>query len=142
MFRTSAVLVLSLVLFISIVPDLQAQDAPPAVVQVLTVQVKPTHVGQFEDFITKLSEAHTQLETGATWTASQSASGQFFTYVFVVTNAKWADLDTAPPPPPVLLTEAFGQEEGLKILSQFTDAIISAEWSYWVPRPDLSRRQE
>lgn len=111
-----------------------------SVVVVTEIQIEPTRIGQFENALRKLKEAHQKLDTGASWYVLQSVSGEAFTFRTIRTYENWAGLDEAMKTgsPPQILIKAFGEEEGQRIANQALESFASMESGHWISRPDLA----
>jgi hypothetical protein len=90
--------------------------AQPAFVEVTTVTVKPSGTADFEDYVKKINAGAAKIAASApTFVYSARRGGRAFTYVVVTPFTKWADLDSLPSVPEILV-KAYGEVEGNRIM--------------------------
>ena len=125
-----------LLALVLVVPALA--QSPQEFLHVYTIDVKPGANAQFEAYIQKILEAADNVGAQQTWVASQVAYGSSLNrYLFASQMENWDALDgwTAVPK---LLEQAYGKEEGAKILNQGRATIANLDSQISRLLPELS----
>ena len=113
---------------------------PAAYVQVTTITVKPSGVSDFEDYVKKIVAGANKIGAPQRVVAYQiGLGGPGFTYNFVIPFNKWEDMDSWPSIPQIL-TKAYGDAEGARILKSGRDAIEHTESAVFHTLKNLSTR--
>lgn len=118
--------------------SLAAAQTQPSYVHSILVTVKPTSVTDFEDYVKKITTAATKVGSPQVILAGQlQTGGPQYTYVFASPFSSFEEMEKWPSIPE-LLTKAYGDVEGGKILKGGRATIESSET--WVARtqPELS----
>ena len=117
-----------------------AQGQPAQFVQVTSVSVKLGMQAEFEDYVKKITAGLNKINSPLRLSASQVALGASpTTYLFSVPFEKWADEDLFDVIPQVL-TKAYGDLEGARILKTGRAAIDSIQISVYRLLPNLSTK--
>lgn len=119
----------------------QAQpDQPAEFLQVITTTVRSGAVTEYEDFVKKITAGANKVGAPQRWFTSQLAlGGPQFTYSIVLPFSKWGEVD-AWTSVPQILSKAYGEAEGAKILKAGRAAIERSETAVYRLLPDLSTR--
>lgn len=108
--------------------------AAPAVAQfqqVVEIRVRGGHEVQFEDFIKKLKEAADKTGAQQSWAAFQVTVGKAGPlYRIALPFEKWSERDQWGNPRGMLV-EAFGAEEGTKLYTEGTSAVMRTTVRIW-----------
>lgn len=136
--KVSKSLIVVLFLIFALSATVMAQNSPAQFLTVYTFTVNSGAGVQFEEYIKKIKEAAEKVGAPQTWGTFQIAfGGPGNTYLIAVQFDKWAELD-AWSQVPEILEEAYGADEGAKILRSGSMAIASWETSISRLLPDLS----
>lgn len=114
------------------------QSTPIEYVTVTSVTVKPEAVSDFEEYAKQVLEAARKSGMKSRWDGYQMLhGGSPFQYTFVTGHSSMADLENAPLAP-MLLRKAFGEKEGMRIMSEGRTTIESVETAVLRYHHDLS----
>ena len=117
--------------------------APPRVIMAVDVEVKPDMTYQYEEYVRKLREAFQTKHPSVKWSTFALFAGvEGERYSFVLSFDKWAGMDDlfATGGPDAVLIEAFGQEEGQRIVAMGVECVKTSSTSFWLERADLSNQ--
>lgn len=124
-------------------PNQPESAAPPAMINWLTVTIKPYGNGPYEEYLQKVAEATNQITPDAPYVVWAPGPGANNTYGFANPVASWAAMDeSAVVPVPVRLERAFGKREAERLLKQRTEVVESQSIYMSRGRPDLSYTPE
>jgi hypothetical protein len=121
----------------------QSQNAQPAeYIYVFTVTAKPGAVPAYESFIKKVAAGAEKIGAAQHWmTWMVTIGGPSRTYNIVLPFQKWSEVDSWPTVPQIL-TRAYGEAEGKRILAVGGAASENSETSVLRLLPGLSSRPE
>lgn len=138
--KRSVCLALSLSLLPALAPPSAAQAPPTEFLQVVTVNVKPEAIADYEDYVKKIVAA-TGKTTGSPRVVGYQVvlGGPGATYFFVLPFNKWAEIDGWSSIPRIL-TAAYGEAEAARILQAGRAATARSESAVYRLLPDLSTR--
>ncbi len=127
-------------LLFAVASPLAAQTAPPEYIQVITTTVRSAAVPQYEDYLKKIMAGAAKIGAPQRVVVYQVAlGGPGFTYNIVLPFNKWEDMDSWPSVPQIL-TKAYGDAEGTRILESGRNAIEHTESNVFRTRPNFSTR--
>jgi hypothetical protein len=109
--------------------------------QIVTTTVKGSAVADYEDYLKKLAAARDKIGLRAparSTVYTYRMGGPAFTYLVVSPFANWAEIDSWTPPAEVL-TKAYGELEGGKIVKMMRSAVESQTIEVLRVNLDLSR---
>jgi hypothetical protein len=121
----------------------QTQAAQPSeFIQVLTHTVRADAMGDYETLQKRIKAAAEKIRAPQRWTTSSVIlGGPGRTYNIVLPFNKWSEVDAwMSVPVPQMLTKAFGEAEGMKILRAGVAAVERIETAVYRLLPDLSTR--
>jgi hypothetical protein len=116
-------------------------QTPPGLTQIVTTTVKASAVGDYEDYLKKVAAARDKIGLRAparSTVYTYRMGGPSFTYLIVSPFANWAEIDSWTPPAEIL-TKAYGEAEGGKILKMMRSAVESQKIEVLRVSSDLSR---
>lgn len=117
-----------------------AQNEPPDFVQIITTTVRSNGVADYEDYIKKIMAGASKIGAPQRVLAYQvGLGGPGFTYNFVLPFNKWEEMDGWPSIPQIL-TRAYGDAEGARILNSGRNAIEHSESAVFRTLRNLSTR--
>ncbi|MGZ5460756.1 MAG: hypothetical protein ACXWN1_29305 [Thermoanaerobaculia bacterium] len=117
-----------------------AQNEPAEFIQIITTTVRSNAVTEYEDYVKKIMAGASKIGAPQRVLAYQvGVGGPSFTYNFVIPFNKWEEMDSWPSIPQIL-TRAYGDAEGAKILKSGRDAIEHSESAVFRNRRNLSTR--
>lgn len=126
-------------LFIVVFPAV-AQNPATEFIQVITTTVKSDAVTEYEDYVKKIIAGSDKIGTSQRVLAYQvGLGGPGFKYHFVIPFNKWEELDGFLPIPQ-LLSRAYGEAEGTRILKSGRAAIEHSETAVYRHMRNLSTR--
>ncbi len=141
--KRSSPAALSLALYFGLASLAAAQGQPgqPAeFLQVITTTVRPGAVSEYEDFVKKIVAGANKLGAPQRWSAyGVSVGGPGFTYTVALPYSKWGELD-AWIPVAQILSKAYGEAEGGRILRAGRASIERSETAVYRLLPDLSTK--
>jgi hypothetical protein len=125
-------------------PSLAATQSQPGqpteFIQVITVTVRSGAGTEYENFIKKITAGANKIGAPQRWMVSQvSLGGPGRTYSIVLPFSKWGEIDGWIPVPKIL-SQAYGETEGAKILKAGGAAAERSETAVYRLLPDLSTR--
>jgi hypothetical protein len=133
----------SLLLSLGLTSPAAPQRPPPQpaeFIQVITVTLRPGGVREYETFTRNITAGANKIGAPQRWLVSQvSLGGPGLTYNIVLPFNKWEELDTWMPIPQIL-SKAYGEAEGIKILRAGFAVIERMETAVYRLLPDLSSR--
>ena len=113
--------------FFAIAFPVVAQNEPTQFIQIVTTTVRSNAVTEYEDYVKKIMAGAAKIGAPQRVVAYQvGLGGPGFTYNFVIPFNKWEEMDSFPSIPQIL-TRAYGDAEGAKILKSGRDAIEHTE---------------
>lgn len=117
-----------------------AQNQPVEFIQVISTTVRPEAVTEYEDYVKKIIAGSDKIGTAQRVLAYQvGLGGSPYTYHFVIPFAKWEELDSFVPIPQIL-SRAYGEVEGARILKSGRAAIERSESAVYRHMRNLSTR--
>lgn len=117
-----------------------AQNEPAQLIQIVTTTVRPNAVTEYEDYVKKIMAGASKIGAPQRVLAYQvGIGGSSFTYNFVIPFNKWEEMDSWPSIPQIL-TKAYGDAEGARILKSGRDAIEHSESAVFRNLRNLSTR--
>jgi cellobiose-specific phosphotransferase system component IIB len=117
-----------------------AQNEPTEFIQIITTTARPNAVTEYEDYVKKIIAGANKIGAPQRVVAYQIAvGGPSFTYNFVIPFNKWEEMDSWPSIPQIL-TRAYGDAEGARILKSGRDAIEHSESAVFRIMRNLSTR--
>lgn len=117
-----------------------AQNGPTEFIQVVTTTVRSNSVTEYEDYIKKVMAGASKIAAPQRVVAYQvGVGGPSFTYNFVLPFNKWEEMDSWPSVAQIL-TKAYGDAEGARILKSGRDAIEHSESAVFRTMRNLSTR--
>lgn len=117
-----------------------AQTEVPEFIQIISTTVKPGAVTEYENYVKKIQAGGNKIGAPQRVVAYQETTGgSIYTYHFVIPMNKWADMDSFPSIPKIL-TQAYGDAEGAKILDAGRDTIEHSESAVYRLLRNLSTR--
>jgi len=117
-----------------------AQNEPTQFIQIITTTVRPNAVTDYEDYVKKIIAGASKIGAPQRVVAYQvGVGGPSFTYNFVIPFNKWEEMDSWPSIPQIL-TRAYGDAEGARILKSGRDAIEHTESAVYRTQKNLSTR--
>jgi len=117
-----------------------AQNEPVQFVQIITTTVRSNAVTEYEDYVKKIMAGAAKIGAPQRVVAYQvGLGGPGFTYNFVFPFNKWEEMDSWPSIPQIL-TRAYGDSEGTRILKSGRDAIAHTESAVFRHVRNLSTR--
>ena len=138
--RSCNVVALVVALVLAVPSVIVAQGQPAQFVQVTSVSVKLGMQGDFEDYVKKIGAALTKINSPQRLVANQlTLGGSPTTYFFSVPFEKWADEDLFDAIP-LVLTKAYGDLEGARILKAGRSTVDSIQISVYRLLPNLSTK--
>jgi hypothetical protein len=140
---TSLALMLPCVLVNTVIAAAQSQAAQPSqYIHVITVTVKPGAGPAYESFTKKIAAGAEKIGAAQRWMAWMvTIGGPGRTYNIVLPFEKWSEVDGWTPVPQIL-SKAYGEVEGRRIMAAGTAAIERSETSVLRILPDLSSRPQ
>jgi hypothetical protein len=118
-----------------------SQTSSTGLTQMVTTTVKASAVGDYEDYLKKLAAARDKIGLRAparSTVYTYRMGGPSFTYLIVSPFANWAEIDSWVPPGEVL-TKAYGELEGGKVIKMMRAAVESQTIEVMRVSPELSR---
>ena len=117
-----------------------AQNPPSEFIQIITTTVRPGAVTEYEDFVKAIIAGANKIGAPQRAVAYQvGVGGPSFTYNIVLPFNKWEDMDSWPSIQQIL-TRAYGDAEGARILKSGRDAIDHSESAVFRTLRNLSTR--
>jgi len=104
---------------------------------ILSVQVRPDRVAQYEELIRNLAACAVDQGDGFHWTAHQTLYGEVGTLYFVSEDPDFAGV-AARGDTQELILRVLGEEEGAKALVSMLECTISQQVTISLDRPELS----
>lgn len=129
----------TLLLLSPVIPAL-AQTEAPEFIQIVSTTAKIGAITEYETYVKRIIAGAAKINAPQRVLAYQETlGGTPNTYHFVIVMNKWADLDAFPSVPRIL-TQAYGDAEGARILDAGRDAIDHSSSAVYRVRRDLSTR--
>jgi antibiotic biosynthesis monooxygenase (ABM) superfamily enzyme len=117
-----------------------AQNPPSEFIQIITTTVRSTGVTEYEDYVKQIIAGLNTIGSPLRVVVYQvGVGGPSFTYNIVIPFNKWEDMDSWPSIPQILTT-AYGDAEGARILKSGRDAIEHSESAVFRTLRNLSTR--
>jgi cellobiose-specific phosphotransferase system component IIB len=117
-----------------------AQNQPTEFIQIITTTVRPTAVTEYEEYVKQIIAGANKIGAPQRVLVYQvGVGGPSFTYNVVLPFNKWEEMDGWPSIPQIL-TRAYGDAEGARILKSGRDAIEHSESAVFRTLRNLSTR--
>lgn len=117
-----------------------AQNDPPQFIQIITTTVRPGAITEYENYVKKIMAGADKIGAPQRVVAYQvGLGGPPNTYNFVLPFNKWEEMD-AWPSVPQILTRAYGDAEGARILNSGRNAVAHSETAVFRIMRNLSTR--
>ena len=138
--KSAKPLFMTLFLALALTANAAAQSMPGDYLMMYTIKVRPGANAQFEDYLKKIQEGADKTNAPQMWGAGQiTAGGPGSTYMIGLQMNKLGEMDGWNAVP-AILTEAFGEEEGAKILRSGLSSVESSSTTvYRTKATTLSR---
>lgn len=128
--------------FLAIALPVVAQNQPSEFIQIITTTVRPNAVAEYEDYVKKIIAGASKIgavQPQRVVTYQVTVGGPSFTYNIVIPFNTWEEMDSWQSIPQIL-TKAYGDAEGMRILKSGRDAIEHSESAVFHTLKNLSTR--
>jgi cellobiose-specific phosphotransferase system component IIB len=126
--------------FFAVALPVVAQNEPSQFIQIITTTVRSNAVVEYEDYVKKIMAGAAKIGAPQRVVTYQVAlGGPGFTYNYVIPFSKWEEMDGWPSIPQIL-TKAYGDAEGARILKSGRDAIEHTESAVYRTQKNISTR--